>query len=423
MPIRSSRAARPAASALAGARPITRRAALALGASLGLRGLAAAIGRPTTGPNQPSLPGFLGDVPDGLAAARASRLHLPTGLTVDRTGAVLVADCGRACIRRLDGRGGLTSIVGAEDLPGDGGDGGPADLALLRWCAGLALAPDGALFIADAGNHRVRRVVPDGTIATVAGRGERGFAGDGGPAAHARLAGPEGVAVGPDGALYIADTGNDRVRRVGRDGVIATVAGAGGRRLALPGEEVVVRFGGDGGPATAARLNWPSDVAAGPDGSLYVADTYNGRVRRIGPDGVIATVAGGGAPGALGDGGPAGEAWLYLPQGVAVAPDGALLIADSGNHRIRRVDAAGRIATVAGSGARGFGGDGGPALAARLDGPWRVAPAADGGLLIADRGNGRVRRVDGAGVIATLAGTGEAAPDEAPTDPGPPVTA
>ena len=114
------------------------------------------------------LPGFLDGAPAGRAAARTTRLHLPTGLAVDPTGAVLIADCGRACVRRLDGRGGLTTVAGAEDLPGDAGDGGPADLALLRWCAGLALAPDGALYIADAGNHRVRRVGPDGTIATVA---------------------------------------------------------------------------------------------------------------------------------------------------------------------------------------------------------------------------------------------------------------
>jgi sugar lactone lactonase YvrE len=423
MPIRSSHAARPAASDLPGARLITRRAALALGASLGLRGLAAAVGRPALGPDRPSPPRILGGVPDGQAATRATRLHLPTGLAVDPTGAVLIADSGRACLRRLDGQGGLTIVAGAEDLPGDGGDGGPADLALLHWCAGLALAPDGAVYLADAGNHRVRRVAPDGTIATVAGCGERGFAGDGGPATRARLARPEGVAVGADGALYIADTGNDRVRRVGPDGVIATVAGAGGRRLAADDEEVVVRVGGDGGSATAAQLNWPSDVAVGPDGGLYVADTYNGRIRRVGLDGVITTVAGGGTPGTLGDGGPAGAAWLYLPHGVAVAPDGALLIADGGNHRVRRVDAAGVITTVAGSGARGFDGDGGPAVAARLDGPWRVALASDGGLLIADRGNGRVRRVDPAGVIATVAGTGEAAPADAPRDPGPPVTA
>jgi sugar lactone lactonase YvrE len=402
-------------------RPIARRAVLALGASLGLRGVAAAIGWPPAVHDRPRPLGRRAAAPVGLAA-RTVRLRLPTGLAVDSTGAVLITDCGRACVRRLDGPGGMTLVAGAEDLPGDAGDGGPADLALLNWCAGLALAPDGALYIADAGNHRVRRVAPDGTIATVAGCGQRGFAGDGGLAIRALLARPEGVAVGPDGALYIADTCNDRVRRVGLDGVIATVAGAGDRRLALDGEEVVERFGGDGGPATAARLNWPSDVAVGPDDSLYIADTYNGRIRRVGPVGVITTVAGGGAPGALGDGGPAEEAWLFLPHGVAVASDGALLVADSGNHRIRRVDAAGRIATVAGTGTCGFGGDDSPAIQASLDWPWRVALAADGGLLIADRGNGRVRRVDGAGVIVTIAGTGEAAPDEPPRDPGPPVT-
>jgi sugar lactone lactonase YvrE/uncharacterized RDD family membrane protein YckC len=248
-------------------------------------------------------------------------------------------------------------------VAGDGaaafaGDGGPADRASLGRPVGVALGPDGSLYVADEYAHRVRAVCPDGTIRTVAGSssvfgvsacvgaGDGGasegsnpvcYRGEGGPAAAARLSAPDGVAVGPDGSLYVADTRNQRVHQVDPGGTIRTVAGD-GARCAPPAP----CFGGDGGPATAARLGFPTGLALGPDGSLYVADTYNRRVRRVAPDGTIATLAGDGAPGSCCEGGAAGGSRSRLdgPVGLALGPDGSLYVADAGNHRVRRIDGA-----------------------------------------------------------------------------------
>ena len=166
-------------------------------------------------------------------------------------------------------------------------------------------------------NNRIRRVGPDGIITTVAGNGNAGYGGDGGPASSASLNCQYGVAVGPDGSIYIADSSNNRIRRVGPDGIITTVAGNGN-----------AGYSGDGGPATSASLTDPDGVAVGPDGSIYIADSGNNRIRRVGPDGIITTVAGNGNSGYSGDGGPATSASLATPDGVAVGPDGSIYIAD-----------------------------------------------------------------------------------------------
>jgi hypothetical protein len=234
-----------------------------------------------------------------------------------------------------------------------------------------------------------------GTISTIAGSDPFGdFTGDGGPATAAALNEPLGVAVMPDGGYLIADAGNDRVRRVFADGTIRTVAGTG-------------NYGdsGDSGPATAANFKNPIGVAALPDGGFLVTDAAVGRVRRVSPTGIITTVAGTGTRGFSGDGGPATAAQLYDPNGVAVMPDGGFLIAD-GLYVVRRVFPDGTITTVAGTGTPGFSGDGGPATAAQLNLPYSVAVTSDGGFLIADSGNRRVRRVSPAGIITTVAGTG-----------------
>ncbi|MGQ0595104.1 MAG: NHL domain-containing protein, partial [Gammaproteobacteria bacterium] len=290
----------------------------------------------------------------------------------------------------------ITTVAGSG--PGFAGDGGPATAARFDSPRGVAVAPDGSFYIADSFNHRIRRVGPDGVITTVAGIGVGGggFAGDGGPATTARLFTPSGVAVAADGSLYIADYVNDRIRRVGPDGVITTVAGN-------PHRPVI----GDGGPATAARLDAPTGVAVAPDGSFYIADSFNHRIRRVGPDGVISTVAGTGSIGFGGDGGSATAAKLGLPTGVALAPDGSLYVADGG--RIRRVGADGIITTVAGRDSGGFApdGDGGPATAARFRSITGIARAADGSLYIADEG-GPIRRVGSDGIITTVAGNGPA---------------
>jgi RHS repeat-associated protein len=277
-----------------------------------------------------------------------------------------------------------------------GGDGGPATAAQLFYPGGIAVGPDGSLYIADVNNERVRRVGPDGTITTIAGNGSPGFSGDGGPATAAQLYKPRAVAVGPDGSLYIADGFNYRVRRVGPAGTITTIAGNGS-----PG------FSGDGGPATAAQLASPAAVTVGSDGSLYIADAENGRVRRVGPDGTITTVAGNGSPGFSGDGGPATAARLTAPTAVTVGSDGSLYVTDNGESRVRRVGPDGTITTVAGNGQLGFSGDGGPATAAKFDSVGGVAVGPDGSLYIADLLNRRVRRVGPDGTITTVAGNGQ----------------
>jgi RHS repeat-associated protein len=278
--------------------------------------------------------------------------------------------------------------------------------------AGIEVAPDGSLFIASSTSSLsdVRRVerdalesglvlnIPDTVI--VAGiRDRTGFSGDGGPATEALLDNPRDVAIASDGSLYIADTGNHRIRRVGVNGIITTVAGSGPTGFNAPGD-----FSGDGGPATEARLNAPVAVAASPDGSLYIADRNNHRVRRVGPDGIVTTVTGTGEAGFSGDGGPATEARLNGPSAVAVGPNGVVYIADQLNRRLRGVGPDGIITTVAGTGASGFAGDGGQAAEAQLSTPRDVAVASDGSLYIAD-GN-RIRCVGPDGIITTIAGGG-----------------
>jgi len=294
----------------------------------------------------------------------------------------------------------------AGTVPGLAGDGGPATQARLADPGGQAVLADGSVLIADTGNSRVRRIAPNGIITTVAGDDD-GFAGDGGPAADALLSFPTDVAATPDGGYLIADAGNDRIRRVSAAGIITTVAGTDRGFL------------GDGGPATAARLNTPRELAVQPDGGILVADAGNDRIRRIAPGGVIATVAGGGAGG---DGGPATAAALDEPSGVAVSADGALLIADTGHSRIRRVAPDGTISTLAGT-TPGFDGDGGRAVAARLARPADVVALPNGGALIADTGNGRIRRVTPLGAIFTVA-SGIAGPTAlTPSDRGALVSA
>ncbi|MBB4664958.1 hypothetical protein [Conexibacter arvalis] len=297
----------------------------------------------------------------------------------------------------------IDTVAGGGD-GGFAGDGGVATSALLT--APSDVAPLGAAgeayLIADTSNHRIRRVDATGVITTVAGAGPccgaaSGFAGSGVAATDpsVRLNQPRGVAALPGGGFLIADTFNHRIRRVDASGTITTVAGIGS-----------ATFGGDGGPAAAAFLRSPGGVAALPDGGFLIADTGNDRIRRVDASGTITTVAGNAFSGALGDGGPAASATLSAPARVVPLAGGGFLIADTGHHRVRRVDAAGTITTVAGHGTAGFAGDGGPATAAALNEPEGVSVRADGAIAIADAGNERIREVDPAGVIRTIAGTG-----------------
>lgn len=320
---------------------------------------------------------------DGGPAIQADLLE-PTRVAAAADGSMWIADTGNHRIRRVGPDGIITTIAGTG-VRGFGGDGGLATQAQMFSPQGVALAADGSVLIADTGNHRVRRVGPDGIITTIAGTGEGGFSGDGDPAVQARVFSPRGIAVTADGSVLIADQANDRVRRVGPDGIIITIAGG------FPRGE---HFGGDGGPATQATLHSPADVAVAADGGVLIVDTDNFRVRRVGPDGIITTIAGTSSAGYSGDGGLATLAALSDLTGVDVTADGGVLIADSTNSRIRRIGPDGIITTVAGVGRTGGNiGDGGPTTQAYLHFPNDVAVAADGSILIADTTNYRIRRV------------------------------
>jgi DNA-binding beta-propeller fold protein YncE len=328
-------------------------------------------------------------------------LIYPNGLALDGGGDLHISDIGAHRVLKLDRRGRLTVIAGTGE-GGFGGDGGPATKARLFAPHDLAFDSAGDLLVADTFNHRIRRIDRRGTIITVAGDGKAAYSGDGGPATQASLNTPQGIAFDRDGALLIADTFNHVVRRVDRDGKIAMFAGT------VPGH------GGDGGDAKRAQINLAMAVAVAPDGAVYISDAANSRIRRVSPDGLIQTVVGYGpaqdtyGAGFAGDGGPAEKAKIFSATDLKFDAAGALYISDSGNNRIR-VIRAGVIATVAGSGRQGFSGDGGKALEAELNTPQKIAVAKDGSLFIADRANHRVRKVDARGAIITIAGAGQGA--------------
>jgi len=378
---------------------------------------------------------------DGGQATNAQLQLTPGALATDSSGNLYILGGDR--VRRVSTDGIISTIAGTGGF-GYSGDGGPATSAQLGYASALATDTAGDVYIADG--PRIRKITPAGTIATVAGDGDSAVGttiGDGGPATAATLATPTGVAVDSAGTVYIADTFNDRVRKVGSDGIITTVfaggvldwpsglaidpagnlyiaeSGYGRIREISPGgmittvagsiQAVVPSFSGDGGPATSAQLWWPKDVALDSSGNLYIADTGNNRIRMVTPAGIITTIAGNGVPGYngagySGDGGPAVRANLNLPSGVATDASGNLFIADTNNFRVRRISPSGIITTVAGAGVKGSSGDGGPALQAQLTNPTGLKLDNAGNLYIAD--GAAVRMVSPTGIITTVAGTG-----------------
>jgi RHS repeat-associated protein len=271
------------------------------------------------------------------------------------------------------------------------------ELGRTAGVAGLAVGPDGTVYVAASNRHEVLALppAPGATPSVVAGTGVAGFSGDGGPATQAQLNAPHGLAVGPDGSLYIADQQNNRVRKLALDGTISTVAGNG-----------TAGFAGDAGPATQGQLAGPMSVAVAADGTLYVADTGNNRVRQVGTDGVLSTAAGTGAYGSLGDGGSAALATLSAPVSVAVDPTGNMYIVDQLNQRVREVGGDGVIHTVAGNGTWGFSGDTGTATTGQISQPGQLSVASDGSLYLADFQNFRLRSISPSGTLSTVAGVG-----------------
>lgn len=292
-----------------------------------------------------------------------------------------------------DAPGLIRTIAGG----GQGTSGSPAYQALLEGPSGLDFDAAGNLYVAVGRENRVKRIRPDGILSLFAGSGGNTYAGDGGSALEAGMYAPVEVVADSQGNVYINEGGNDRIRKVDPNGIITTVAG----RSDIPngpGEP----GDGDGKPATSAWIS-PADIALDAQGRLLIADSMHYRIRMVGPDGILRTLAGTGEQGFSGDGGPAAQARLTMPVGLAVWGE-EVYVADG--HRIRRIDREGIITTLAGNGSPGFGGDGGPAVDALLSGPHHMTFDAQGNLYVVDRGNLRVRKINRAGVITTVAGNG-----------------
>lgn len=318
---------------------------------------------------------------DGGTATNES-LSWPSAACVNASGDIFIADEQNNRIRMVLIGGTITTVAG-NGAPGFSGDAGLATNASLSYPDGVFLDGLGNLFIADTGNNVIRKVDANGFITTVAGNGRQGYSGNGSTATNATLSFPEAVVLDRTGNLFIADSGNNVIRRVDTNGIITTVVGNG-----------VGAYSGDGNYATNASLNYPYGLAWDTSGNLAIGDFYNNVIREVGTNGIIRTVVGNGHSGYTGDGGPALTATLNAPAGIAFDLYGNLFIADEENNVIRQVDLNGTITTVAGNGTKGFSGDGGYAIDASLGGPYGLACDTRGNLLIADYYNNRVREVD-----------------------------
>jgi RHS repeat-associated protein len=362
--------------------------------ALGVLGTGTPIAGSTTRQSYTMSQGWTGTVdlwdslPQGLGGWTLNVQH-----TYDVTGRKLRYGDGRN--QTLNSLPPVIQTIAGTGQATSSGDGGQAVNASVWSPEAVAVGPDGSVYIAESGAC-VRQIAPNGTITTFAGIcNSPGFSGDGGPATAAQLQGPDDIAVGPDGSVFIADTSNVRIRRVDPQGAIHTVAGTGG-----------LGFSGDGGLATSATLGFPMGVDVAPDGTLYIADTYDYCVRSVSPDGVIRTVAGNNSStlaNPSGNEGPATATSLGVPTKVRVGSDGSLYIAESVGNVVRRVGTDGIIRAFAGTGAPGYAGDGGPARAASLSSPQDIALGLDGSVYVVDL-NETVRKVAPNGTISTFAG-------------------
>lgn len=317
--------------------------------------------------------------------ATVTTFNRPNATAVGADGHLYISDKFNYRIRRINRSSGRVTTVAGSGVSGAGGDGGQAPAAQLSLVSDIALGTDGSLYIAEFGLHRIRRVDKFGIISTIVGTGVAGFSGDGGDAASATVNTPMGIAIGPDGSLYIADTGNNRIRRVSPDGAIATIAGTG-----------VPEFSGDGGYAPAAGLNAPGGVAIGRDGIIYIADSGNNRVRKVAVNGAITTIAGNGSAEFSGDNAEAISAGLSRPFAVEVDARNVLYVSDGGNtHRLRVISPNGTISTLAGNGSSSSDGqDGFPSVAVGLPSPGKATVAPDGSIYVALPAENRVVRLD-----------------------------
>jgi DNA-binding beta-propeller fold protein YncE len=364
----------------------------------------------------------------GQAAAPAGRL------TLTAQGEIIIADTGNHVVRRINGAGIISLVAGTPGLAGYAGDGGPATAAMLSTPSDVAVLPDGSIIVADTMNHAVRVIAPDGTISTLAGTGQRGFDGDGGPADEALLDRPYGVTVGPDGTVYVADTHNHRIRRIastlpddydpqppdsspvdiipctGETGSVCTFAGTGQKGS-----------NGDGHDKLQSVFYWPMDIEFAPDGRVIFLDWNNHQVREILPDDTVVTIMGtdfvGDGPRDLSDLTVAGADPLTVdlnhPTDVQIMPDGDILIMAWHNHKLRVLDSVdGRVRVLAGAGAA-FAGDGDPAVDVRVNQPRSGVLTPDGDFFFVDQRNQRIRVLYNFAqdrenaLAATVVGTGE----------------
>ncbi len=344
--------------------------ALGVGMLLILLGVTACGGGATEGPPNPAtLKTVVGDGGEDLGdggLAKSAGFCSTTDVALDAVGNMYIADAGAFCsgppsehtVRKVDSDGIITTVAGTggTGFGGYSGDGGPATKAKLNTPIAVAVDQVGNLYISDENNFRIRKVDKDGIITTIAGTGKEGYSGDGGPATSAKLTDPGGIAFDAEGNLYLADYVS--VRKIDPSGTITTVAGTG-----------QAGFSGDGGPATKAQLT-AYDVALDRQGNLYISDTENQRIRKVNKEGIITTVAGSGDKGYSGDGGPATEADLEDPVGIAVDGAGNVYFADHHNSVVRKVDKNGTITTFAGTGRSGFNREKGPATEVSLNEPW-----------------------------------------------------
>jgi trimeric autotransporter adhesin len=385
---------------------------------------------------------------NGGLAVNAGVLN-PISVALDAAGDVYIGEFG-GDVRKVTPDGIINRIAGIG-IGGYAGDNGPALSAQLNEPYGLAVDSAGNLYIADTANNRIRKVDPSGVITTIAGTGQQGFSGDGGAATKAQLNGPTRLALDTAGDLYFVDEGNFRVRMIAVNGTITTVAGGGhllgggvvatsavlipvaiamnaagtlyiadrlsfgilevnaqGNIQTIAGGSGQSGFDGDGGSALAAHflLGVYPAMAVDSAGNILVADEYNGRIRKIGTNGIINTVAGNGLFRFSGDGGPATSATLYLPISVVEDNSGNIFFSEPGVERIRRVTPGGTISVYAGNGMEGYSGDGGPATSASLAYPNYLALAPNGSLYFTDEVNCVIRFITTNGVISTFAGTG-----------------
>ena len=338
--------------------------------------------------------GIAGFSGDGVPALESS-LNFPAGLAFDK-GNLYVADRNNHRIRKIDSKG-IISTVAGTGIPECCNDNGLAVEAHLYFPSDIDVDTEGNLYISDRSNNRIRKVNSDGIITTIAGLGKPGYGGDFGPADKALLKYPFGISLDNKGNFYIADRGNNRVRKIDQRGIITTIAGDGTHS-----------FGGDYGPANQSSLAFPTDVTVDSLGTVYIADRNNNRVRKIDRLGVITTLMGLSQTEFNGDNEISAETTLHLPFALALNGEDRLLVVDRNHFRVREVRLqSNQVETVAGNGTFLFRGDGGPGGGATLEAPSGIAVDSKGNVLFADRLHQRIRRVGGNGIIETVIGNGK----------------